>query len=392
MQIVFRPRFPTSSEPPKTDRALGRQGQALRESIDALWNTVRAEANRQGFPNAHDHADLHEPDFEEFYENVAMLHAAVSSGSPIFLTAKGLETVPLHCNAAFDPDQPFIVLGATGKSDPLLSKAGCQWPDVPGTRQAERYWEIAAVRDLMGRFCELSHVRGDGDRQPEAHGDDIVGVIARRFAATGCRRFFVKATRPKSGIFHVELPESLVPSAAADSLAAAAEAACLRAMDYEYVRLEGLKGTLMVQPHVEFTREYRIFVVDGHPACGAGVVVHATPLDAAEIRNTWPTYSPMVAEKPSDDVLINDGERYVVENVLPFARDAVGKISADAPDLKHYTLDVGVMDAGDGNGPQMAVVELNPMLNVGLYGLDHERLLESVLHFAGNERALALTP
>lgn len=123
---------------------------------------------------------------------------------------------------------------------------------------------------------------------------------------------------------------------------------------------------LIVQPRVRMTREYRIFVVDGEAATGAGNVTSHTPNE-----NIAP-FNPLVSDRPGEGACVAD--EVLVQTYLAFAADVIPKMPVSS-----FVLDVAMIEGVPG------IVEINPLHlgQVGLFGCDVGRLATAVLRSCG---------
>ena len=122
-------------------------------------------------------------------------------------------------------------------------------------------------------------------------------------------------------------------------------------------------AALMVYCEVAMSHEYRLFVVDGHLVTGAGRVAEATPADNTE------RFDPVMrADAGSDQDTCSRPD--LVARYRTFARDVAARLAETG--LHTYALDVATGTSGP------LVVEINGLLNAGLFASDWRALADAV--------------
>ncbi len=244
--------------------------------------------------------------------------------------------------SALLPDRLEIVDDIPIDATHVFGRTPANWWRQPSTlvypapeHQKVDYYRWPGFIEHAGRPVTLHDFDGAGARVAELH-------------ASG-KDAFVKATRDK-------YYTGIVP---------AGTALTRHLGDLAYSFMD-TPNCLMVQPCVQMTREYRIFVVDGEAVTGAGNVTSHTP-DA----NISP-FNPIISARPSEDVCAHDVE--VVETYLAFADEVIPKMPVST-----FVLDVAMIEGAPG------VVEINPLHlgQVGLFGCDVRRLAHAVLRSCG---------
>ena len=121
---------------------------------------------------------------------------------------------------------------------------------------------------------------------------------------------------------------------------------------------------MLVQQKTRMRYEYRIHVIGGQPACGAGCVERFTPAD-----NTGERYDPRMEETRNNGRIESHPD--IARLYEAFALEAAHAIRGEVEGP--YVMDLYLDDAG-----QPHVIELNPQSNSGLYALDMDVLLTAI--------------
>lgn len=281
-----------------------------------------------------------EGDYEDFYEQAVRLEAA--------LNAFGPENVWLHLSS----DRDTAVNAGTGERRPAaeldhLERYGVQAStrhqdvDMEQARLAGAYYRYQAFLDRAGRRVELCGLKAP------APATDLGDVLAG-FAANGSTRAFVKTTQIKYAAFPLHLHHGYTPEEAATAV--------FDALDYGAMSLEYGQDNLIAQEYVPMEYEYRCFVVGNTLVTAAGCIEEFTPLDNQgqrydnQMRRNRQERTPVEPEPGIAGVLTN------------FARDAVDALALEVPALRDYVIDVALGPEG-----RPLIVELNSLLNAGLY-------------------------
>ena len=286
----------------------------------------------------------HEADYEDFYEQAARLHAAIEGFGP--------ENVWLRYMRR--PFADYAKNLATGKKKPAdelehLPRYGAQPGGIHDRvtdeqeQLAGNYHQAEAFGRLAGRKLALGGF-GTGD-------DGDAARIITGMMSEGVTDFFIKGTRTKSGIWQVSPKPGSTPTEIDLDIIASDGS-------YGLMMLEGRPGTMLIQERVEMTFEYRLFIVHGRVVTGAGCIEEFTPLD-----NRGAAFDTRVQRHRNKSAVMDDQER--VYGLLDFAEGAVAAFAAEVPELHTY-----VMDLAFGPDQKPLVIELNGMLNSGLYATD----------------------
>ncbi|MFB0835689.1 hypothetical protein ACX8Z9_04610 [Arthrobacter halodurans] len=212
-------------------------------------------------------------DYERAWETrfrlAAALEAFPEALSAVSWTSHTHDPLPVPRSGHSAPEAVLTAL-AGGMRHPLPVH---QWGPGPetlaGTAAARQdvfpYWENPGFLAHAGREHLVCGMDPDD-------GSLSLKEAARRLADAGHTRFFVKGARSKSlvltGTHHPH--RGFAPD---DEDAG-----------WELVRLEGRGATLVLQPFLPMTHEYRFTVVAGVPVSGAGRVLEHTPFDSTGKR------------------------------------------------------------------------------------------------------------
>lgn len=159
----------------------------------------------------------------------------------------------------------------------------------------------------------------------------------------------VKTARTKLGLWDIALPgETLEETAAVVS----------DELEWFTVSLGDRADAFIAQEWVPMMFEYRLFVVDGEVVTGAGCIEENTPLDNraqfdSAVREHRAAQSPVVDRPEAVAAMVRFGQAVAVE------------IAAENPAMTQYVMDVAI--GADG---MPLIVELNSLLNSGLYASD----------------------
>lgn len=290
-------------------------------------------------------------DFEVFVEQASRLRAAVEAvGESRVWLRQGIEkAAPLLGGdpVTIDSLADFVHFGTQSTEALLLD------PSLRAERAADRYYELRT----FGRFCgrdvavcgHFSEVDGPTDCR------EIVDEVHARRG----RRIVVKAARAKHGLWFLDVPENASRQEVHRLLS--------EELDWALVRFNGLVQCAQVQDVVPMEHEYRFFIVDGRPVTGSGCVDALTPAD-----EDTQVFSPYTQRRRGDDEPISSDMSRVAE-YLRFAEIVAGSLSVESPNMTSYVLDVAMSDG------KPVIVELNPLLNAGLYASDPRVLLDALI-------------
>lgn len=293
-------------------------------------------------------------DYEEFVEQAVRLEAA--------LETFGADNTWLMIST----DPGTAVNAGTGETRPTadlqhLPRYGTQPSrrhedvDMEQARLASAYYRYESFLSRAGRRLAVC---GFG-LEDEVDGVELGDVLAG-WAADGVHKAFLKSVQVKQFAFPVDLPEGFRTEHGSRLV--------YDALNYGAMRLEGQRESLIAQEFVAMEYEYRVFVVGNTVTTAAGCVEEFTPLDNNgyrfdnQLRRHRQAKSPVEAEPPIAGILTG------------FARNAVDALVLEVPELTDYVIDVALGPDGE-----PLIVELNSLLNAGLYASQPERVTRAMV-------------
>jgi hypothetical protein len=292
-------------------------------------------------------------DYEDFFEQAVRLEAA--------LATFGADNVWL----VISTDVGTAVNAGTGETRPAedmdhLPRYGTQASrrhqdvDMEQARLAAGYYRYEAFLTRAGRRVALCGFSLEDETSVEL-GDVLAG-----WATDGIRRAFLKSSRVKYAAFPVDLPEGFRPEQGARAV--------YDELNYGAMSLEGQRESIIAQEFVPMEYEYRVFVVGQKAVTAAGCIEEFTPLDNNgfgfddRLRRNRRGRSPVEAESAIAALLTG------------FARSAIDALAYEVPDLTDYVIDVALGPDG-----KPLIVELNSLLNSGLYASQPLRVTEAMI-------------
>lgn len=315
--------------------------QARREELLALWCEHIGPVAEGG-----------DGDYEDFWEQACRLEAAVC----------GLGPENIWLTLSTDQEETAVHLGsgehrATAELQHLpkygaQSSRRHQFVEQEQALLADQYWRYEAFRSRAGRRFEVCGFN------PEGGGAEIRDVLAG-YAAAGVTKAFVKVNLNKYATFPVTL-EGVGDFTHIGNVLDPCEV-------WSLIYLEGAHESLQVQEFVTMEYEYRIFVVDQRPVTGAGCIEEHTPLD-----NNGHAFDDKLRRNRSEMTDV-EADTKIVGKLTSYARQAIASLAQEVPDLRDYVIDVAM--GADGTP---LVVELNPLLNSGLYASQPTRVTEAM--------------
>lgn len=301
---------------------------AAEQELRDLWSRIVSPVT--------DHGDA---DYEDFYEQAAKLNAAVSIGADRIW-------VDVHDGAPRN--------AGTGHrtTDALASGLRCwgsqatvdDWdPRLSVERLADRHATLTTFQRLAGRTVLLAGFHAPGCRE-------LVDAVREAAAEHRDGRVFVKVNRIKYGIYDFVVSATATDADILDLL--------FEHVGYALMHLEEEPNAFIVQTHTPMEFEYRLFVVDHQVVAGSACVEEFTPLDNERVFD-------VKVRRSRHDVTPVHPRPDLVSLLVEFGRVASEAIRLEQPGLSHYALDVAFDAAGE-----PLIVELNALLNSGLYALD----------------------
>jgi hypothetical protein len=314
--------------------------EARKDQLLSLWSRYVPAQENDG-----------EGDYEHFYEQAVRLEAALESFGAentwlVISTDPGTAV-----NAGTDEDRPAAELQHLPRYGVQPSKRH-QDVDMEQARLAGDYYLYEAFLSRAGRRLAVCGFNLEG------RGAELGDVLAG-WAAEGASRAFLKSVSIKQFAFPVELPGDFRPEDGGTLV--------YDALDYGAMYLEGAPESIIAQEFVAMEYEYRVFVVGNTVVTAAGCIEEFTPLDNRgdafddQLRRLRQAKTPVVSQPPMAAFL------------LEFARDAVAALAREVPGLTDYVIDVAL---GPGGAP--LIVELNSLLNAGLYASQPTRVTEAM--------------
>ena len=310
-------------------------------------------------------------DFEDWAENAHVLHALAKRGrveildAPRggFLTGDRTPMVPPR------PDAPKGVMwgvfsawdgvGTMGGSDAPAFPADLLWNAAPMVAKVQDHFSSPTFLAAAGRRVAVCDVdRGQID----------AALLALHDA--GIREGFVK-TRAKGATSRFTMGED--------------RGRLFRDMDtpdddwgWMLVSHEGAARAIVVQEAFEPLHEYRTIVVGRRPVTGAGCVESMTPCD-----NEGAPFDQRTERTRGDGVLVRDAA--LVNAYEAFARDFAARWADAHGDDAGYSLDLAL----DGRTGSIVAIEMNPLMNLGLYATDPDLMVDAMLRPARAEATAA---
>lgn len=293
-------------------------------------------------------------DFEDWSENVVLLHEARKRGIDVQLL----------------PQAPYINVSSSGWQTPKSVPGAPVGAMFGGWSTADYLYGLPVPISLAGQDATAVDAASDYAASPvflrhagrrmlyvDATSRDLERVLAEILGDRAETDVFLKSVKKEfSAIAHVVAGSSLADQVFEQ----------LDGLDLEFVHYEGDRRLLLAQDVVHCGYEYRFFVVDGKLVTGAGCVELHTPLDNREVFD--PQMEPV--RNRSDVGSFPD----VRDRHLAFARQFVEEFAAEHGRHLDYCLDVALDDQG-----RSFVIELNPPLNCGRYASDVGAWMDAIV-------------
>lgn len=325
--------------------------EARKRTLLGLWSWMIAPVT--------DHGD---GDVEDFYEQAARLEAMLSEVDPgdVWIDAHdGSGLARLASTAMTVPLADVAHLPRYGSQD-----RSQEWAlALAGERAADAYAGLESFRRNAGRRVVVCGHNTDSGPQLTDTVFDLAGAAGAWV--------LVKATRAKHGFWVLHVPEAATRDMVAEQLVDATE--------WELVRAEGQPGAFLVQDWVTMQYEYRLFIVDGVPVTGAGAIEEHTPLNNSAPFNTG------VRRDRHEGTMVVERQD-IVSRLVEFGRMVAVEVAAEKPELTGYVLDVAL-----GRSGKPLVVEINSLLNSGLYASDPRLVVRALARVHGADQAAEAT-
>ena len=324
-------------------------------------------------------------DYEDWMEPACLLDQAIASGVEIrVLPRERLQravTNPL-ATIAGRPCRD-ILLGRQLERDPMDSRYfDFGWP-VSGETRANHYPELETFHARAGRRIALADMPGDraaaGDRRTVFARGLSSTSLGAAMAAIAPGTVFVKHVYPAKALplLTYELDAGFTEDRG--------ERMFLADTEYHFARFEGDPAALLVQERITMTHETRFFVIGGVVVSGAACIEYHTPQQRASRSALLPPIFELGRNSGEMDDRGYVERKATASRLVDFAFAVAAEISAEAPELQDYALDVAL--GADG---VPLVIELNPVSSSGLYASDPARIWQAIL--ARAEEAPHRTP
>lgn len=266
-------------------------------------------------------------------------------------------------------DNERAVNVGTGEERLLSDLAGAHiWGPIPTTDpepemasyvNRQGYSRLTAFKDHAGRFVRLCSALEQGDDGPIDRAD----VIEALRDAGDSAAVKIVAKDKTAGIGYIHQIASLSDT----ELWEAFDNCFGEGGEWLTYHFAATRDAYLVQSAVPMHYEYRLFVVDHEVAVGAGCIVDFTPLDSTGLQ-----FDPRVQRvRDPRHAIVEQPD--VVERLVEFGRMVARKVREEEPENRSYVLDVAL-----GSNGVPLVVELNSLLNAGLYALSVQMLVEAL--------------
>jgi hypothetical protein len=329
----------------------------LAAEVLATWRTLVEPLPHNG-----------EGDKEDFWEMAYRLHAGLNSGAKaVYLSIDNKPATIVNPTKkswgkkSFDASEAYR-LGSENPEryalyGPVSRFSPANAVRLPQEEMATQYASLAPYTAHSGRRIDLVSV-GEG-----YEGEDVGVTIEERlleYRDAGLTRAAIKSVRSKRfplTVFDIAAGDNPVPSDLHDSIG-----------DWAF-QLLGLPEAFILQGYMNVQYEYRFFVVGGKPVTGAANIEEHTPLDAMP----GVPFDPFMRQHRAAKSEVVEQVRRMV-NYLDFATKVATEM-ADQHGLVDYVLDV----ATDGDTGEPFIVELNGLLNSGLFATDPREVTKALV-------------
>lgn len=292
-------------------------------------------------------------DYEDWAENACMLHALSKHGRVEMAppSSHGMvsgDKTPLIASNADEPDT--VMWGSFNTFDSMDRRfpANLLWNNADCVRRVQDHFLSPAFLEAAGRMVHIC----DADR----------GQVVKALESLhdhGLRHGFIK-TRAKGATHSFAMGED--------------RARLFRDMDpnddwgLSIVHREGAPKAFVVQQGMEPRNEYRMIVVGRKTVSGAGCIERHVPCD-----NEGDPFDSRMEIVRGDGRTIRDVE--LTGRYAAFAESFAERWADENGDDVAYALDLCV-DALD---DRIKAIEMNPMMNVGLYANDADRIVGAMV-------------
>ena len=326
-------------------------------------------------------------DYEDWMEPARMLEAALILGHEVHVLPRAQLAEAIGAPVAAIPGTPtpHMLIGRRIRSDEVdAMRLDFAWPD-PRTNMAAHYGEMDSFRAYAGRrvkVCDMPGEKAPRSAFSSAHspesGDAAEAMLAHRGGSC-----FVKQVLPIKSFANMIIP---VPANATRDVCASLLADRL---GYHAARMEGERDALLVQDLVSMTHETRFFVVGHEIVAAAACIESDTPVPPSDWARAQALSGYTTIPRPIDDAQIlaprfevdrNGGTIVsapeVASEMLFHVDTFVADFAEDQPDMASYVMDVALIEG------QPKIIELNPISDAGLYGIQALTLMDAMVHDA----------
>lgn len=333
---------------------------ALAEPFPALDRLVALV--RRYYPGIPEEATS---DYDLFVEDALRLDYALASTPHDRLWVRQLNSGRFGSR-----DNEDVMNVATGERRKLGEFIGSSiWGPVPTTDTApssealvnrQGYSRLEAFARNAGRYIALASALDDDEGATDY--SDLLRKVRAADAAHGGAAVKIVGRDKFAPISFVHATQAMGDT----QLRKAIEAGLGEEGQWITYNLGMTEDAYLVQGAVGMHHEYRLFVANHEVTVGAGCIVDFTPLNSIgldfdhrtqDVRGKSP-----VEQNPE-----------VVARLVEFGRKVAREIQDEQPELRSYVLDVALDDHGD-----PLVVELNGLLNAGLYALNIQHLVSTL--------------
>lgn len=221
---------------------------------------------------------------------------------------------------------------------------------------ADRYDLMPSLRPFLGR--DVRSAPCDGDAIDAA----VRGMLDRHPGAGVVVKFMLRSKRLP--LAFIDPDGTFMQTDEYGGKPERVPFAACRWAGYDLALFEGEPDAVLVQQRTRMRYEYRMQVIGGRPACGAGCVERYTPAD-----NTGERYDPRMEETRNNGRI--ESRPDIARLYEAFAHEVAHALRDEA--TGPYVIDLYLDDAG-----RPHVIELNPQSNSGLYALDMDALLTAI--------------
>lgn len=307
-------------------------------------------------------------DYEDWMEPFSLVMSAINSGFHTIVLedkslSKAMETPLAELPGNVCPD---ILIGRTLKNEEILDPKYKQlcWP-----RSVESISNDYIIMDAFKRHAGRKFFVSDMPGNERQTGSNLsIENAIHEFRGHDC---IIKQTKPIKSfpLVNLSVPKNV----------SLQECSALFWSHFEYqpMRFEGLKNSLLTQEVIPMRYETRFFVIDGKVITGAGCVESLTPM-----QNTNKDLFHNVMEKRRNSGELEESPD--IMNILQLqAKSIASEIHDEYPELHAYTLDLAI----NGKTGQPVIIELNPATNAGLYAINTDALVSAIIEYSFKHEA-----